>query len=165
MPPLIPASSSDLSPLHGGCQSLSSLQSVTVLLVCPGWPPDVSVCWAHGLLFVPCAPLSIVCPLPSCYLIIVSVAPHVSPSFVSLFILLVSVVLCWSVVFRRVCIMLTATVLCLPACFPLRGGFCSFLFHFMMKKEPFSCTWVLASSLFSCTLTQSLNNYLGESCI
>ncbi len=52
MPPLIPASSSDLSPLHGGCQSLSSLQSVTVLLVCPGWPPDVSVCWAHGLLFV-----------------------------------------------------------------------------------------------------------------
>ncbi len=29
--------------------------SGTVLLVCPGWPPDVSVCWAHwahGLLFV-----------------------------------------------------------------------------------------------------------------
>ncbi len=25
---------------------------VTVLLVCPGWPPDVSVCRAHGLLFV-----------------------------------------------------------------------------------------------------------------
>ncbi len=23
---------------------------VTVLLVCPGWPPDVSVCWAHGLI-------------------------------------------------------------------------------------------------------------------
>ncbi len=41
--------------------------------------------------------LSIVCPLPSCYLIIVSVAPPVSPSlpsFVSLFSLLVSVVLC-----------------------------------------------------------------------
>ncbi len=37
---------------------------------------------------VPCAPMSIVCPLPSCYLIIVSVAPAVSPSlpsFVSLY--------------------------------------------------------------------------------
>ncbi len=48
------------------------------------------------LLLVPCALLSIVCPLPSCYLIIVSVAPPVSPSlpsFVSLFNLLVSVVL------------------------------------------------------------------------
>ncbi len=30
----------------------TSLHTVTVLLVCPGWPPDVSVCWAHGLLFV-----------------------------------------------------------------------------------------------------------------
>ncbi len=54
----------------------------------------------------------------------------------------------------------------LPAClFSPSRWFCSFLFHFMMKREPFSCTWVLASSLFSCTLTQSLNNYLGESCI
>ncbi len=46
---------------------------------------------------VPCAPMSIVCPLPSCYLIIVSVAPAVSPSlpsFVSLYSLLVSAVLC-----------------------------------------------------------------------
>ncbi len=37
---------------------------------------------------VPCAPMSIVCPLPSCYVIIVSVAPAVSPSlpsFVSLY--------------------------------------------------------------------------------
>ncbi len=52
---------------------------------------------------VPCAPMSIVCPLPSCYLIIVSVAPAVSPSlpsFVSLYSLLVSAVLCWSVVFH-----------------------------------------------------------------
>ncbi len=70
------------------------------------------------LLLVPCALLSIVCPLPSRYPIIVSVAPAVSPSFVSLFSLLVSVVLCWSVVFCCVCVMLTVqTVLSLPACF------------------------------------------------
>ncbi len=83
---------------------------------------------------VPCAPMSIVCPLPSCYLIIVSVAPAVSPSlpsFVSLYSLLVSAVLCWSVVFRVSHVSFMLTVLqssaCLPACllvFPLRGGFC-----------------------------------------
>ncbi len=28
------------------------INCVTVLLVCPGWPPDVSVCSSHGLLFV-----------------------------------------------------------------------------------------------------------------
>ncbi len=35
-----------------GIRSLKGGGYVTVLLVCPGWPPDVSVCWAHGLLFV-----------------------------------------------------------------------------------------------------------------
>ncbi len=65
---------------------------------------QTSLCVEHmACLLVPCAPMSIVCPLPSCYLIIVSVAPAVSPSlpsFVSLYSLLVSAVLCWSVVFR-----------------------------------------------------------------
>ncbi len=99
------------------------------------------------LLLVPCALLSIVCPLPSCYLIIFSLAPPVSPSlpsFVSLFSLLVSVVLCWSVVFRRVCVMLNCTtVLCLPAClpacfFPFRAV-SVYLFFIMLLKTRFPC--------------------------
>ncbi len=89
------------------------------------------------LLLVPCALLSIVYPLPSCYPIIVSVAPPVPllPSFVSLFSLLVSVVQCWSVVFRRVHVMLTAQQFsaCLPA-FPLQGVFCLSLFYFVIKN-------------------------------
>ncbi len=39
--------------------------NVTVLLMCPGWPPDVTVCdylstWLIVLLLVPCSLLSIV---------------------------------------------------------------------------------------------------------
>ncbi len=98
----------------------------TVLLVCPDRPSDVSVC----------ALLSIVCPLPSCYPIIASVAPPVSPSlpsFVSLFSLLVSVVLCRSIVLRRVCFMFACSVVhCLPACFS-----CLSLFYFVIKKTIF----------------------------
>ncbi len=89
---------------------------------------------------VPCAPMSIVCPLPSCYLIIVSVAPAVSPSlpsFVSLYSLLVSAVLCWSVVFHVSMSCELYVWLCsslLPAClfFPF-GVVYVLLFHFIIK--------------------------------
>ncbi len=63
---------------------------------------------------------------------------HLSPSplsFVSLFSLLVSAVLCWSVVLRCACYVDCANS-ALPACFfPLRGCFCSILFHFMIKTN------------------------------
>ncbi len=89
------------------------------------------------LLLVPCAVLSIGCPLQSCYLITVSVAPPVSPSlpsFVSLFSILVSVVLCWSVVCSSCVCYVDCAKSSLPAhlpVFPFRGGFCcSVLFYY-----------------------------------
>ncbi len=114
---------------------------------------------------VPCAPMSIVCPLPSCYLIIVSVAPAVSPSlpsFVSLYSLLMSAILCWSVVFHVSYVTWVfhvdcAPVLCLPACllvFPLRGGFCSSLFYFIIKNNYFSAFESSTSSLVTERISQ-----------
>ncbi len=110
---------------------------VTVLLVCPGWPPDVSVCWAHGLLFVWChvLPCRLSVPLPSCYLIIVSVAPAVSPSLPSFVSLYSSPCVCSLVLIRCLSCVHVMWVKCLTvlqssACllvFPLRGGFCSFV--------------------------------------
>ncbi len=81
---------------------------------------------------VPCAPMSIVCPLPSCYVIIVSVAPAVSPSFVSLY---SSPCVCSPVLIRCLSCVHVMWVKCLTvlqssACllvFPLRGGLCSFV--------------------------------------
>ncbi len=103
---------------------------------------------------VPCAPMSIVCPLPSCYLIIVSVAPAVSPSlpsFVSLYSLLVSAVLCWSVIFRvsyvvSVSCWLCSSLMpaCLPACLFFPFGVVFVLLCFiLLLKETILCIWVL----------------------
>ncbi len=54
---------------------------------------QMSVCRAHGLLLVPCAPMPIVCLLPSCYLIIITrweegkihSLLHLRPRLISLF--------------------------------------------------------------------------------
>ncbi len=92
----------------------------------------------------------VVCLVP-CYLIIVSVAPAVSPSlpsFVSLYSLLVSAVLCWSVVFRVSNVVWVFHVwLCsslLPACLFFPFGVVFVLCLVLLLKNPdFLCTWVL----------------------
>ncbi len=87
--------------------------------------------------------MSIVCPLPSCYLIIVSVAPAVSPSLPSFVSLYSSPCVCSPVLIRCLsCVVCYMWVLCLTvlqssACllvFPLRGGFCSSLFYIIIKR-------------------------------
>ncbi len=119
---------------------------------------------------VPCAPMSIVCPLPSCYLIIVSVAPAVSPSlpsFVSLYSLLVSAVLCWSVVFRVSftewdvdCVPVFCLPACLPAClfFPFRVVYV-LLFDLVIKTLISSAFESMTSSLLT-NITLHLNSLL-----
>ncbi len=105
--------------------------------------------------------MSIVCPLPSCYLIIVSVAPAVStslPSFVSLYSLLVSAVLCWSVVFHVSMSCELNVWLCsslLPAClfFPF-GVVYVLLFHFIIKT--------LISSAFESSTSSLLTERISQ---
>ncbi len=96
---------------------------------------------------VPCAPMSIVCPLPSCYLIIVSVAPAVSPSLPSFVSLYSSPCVCSPVLIRCLScvechVSSCLTVLQSSACllvFPLRGGFCCSLFCFIIKNNNNLC--------------------------
>ncbi len=106
--------------------------------------------------------MSIVCPLPSCYLIIVSVAPAVSPSlpsFVSLYYLLVSAVLCWSVVFHVSMSCELNVWLCsslLPAClfFPLQGWFMFFCLTLLLKTLISSAFESSTSSLVTERISQ-----------
>ncbi len=91
--------------------------------------------------------MSIVCPLPSCYLIIVPVASAVSPSLPSLYSLLVSAVLCWSVVFRVSYVVSVSCWLCsslMPACLFFPFGVVFVLLCFiLLLKETILCIWVL----------------------
>ncbi len=123
---------------------------------------QMSLCVEHMAccLLVPCAPMSIVCPPPSCYLIIVSVAPAVSPSllsFVSLYSLLVSAVLCWSVVFRvslleSVCLTVHQSSACLLVFSP-SGWFLFFLFQFYYIKHLISSAFESLTSSLTCSVT------------
>ncbi len=103
-------------------------------------------CCCHVL---PCR-LSV--PLPSCYLIIVSVAPAVSPSlpsFVSLYSLLVSAVLCWSVVFHVSYVCEFHVWLCsslLPACWFFPSGWFMFFCFILLLKPWFSSAFESSTS-------------------
>ncbi len=88
---------------------------------------------------VPCAPMSIVCPLPSCYVIIVSVAPAVSPSFVSLY---SSPCVCSPVLIRCLSCVFVMWVSCwlcsslLPACLFFPFGVVFVLCFILLLKKP-----------------------------
>ncbi len=107
------------------------------------------------LLLMLCALLSIICPLPSCYLIIVLVAPPVSPSLPSFVSLYSSPCVCSPVLIRCLsCVVCYMWVLCLTvlqssACllvFPLRGGFCSSLFYIIIIKITISSAFESSTS-------------------
>ncbi len=124
---------------------------VTVLLVCLGWPPDVFVCWAHGLLFVVCAMCSSVyCLSPPILLPHHCSSGSTSVPLVTLVCLPIYPPGVWNNVLIRCLSWCMCYVDCyssLPAClpvFPLLGIFVHFCFILWLKKKPFSCTCVLA---------------------
>ncbi len=99
-----------------------------------------------------CFLLYIVCPLPSCHLIIVSVAPPVSPSLpprLSPYLFSRCLQSCADTLFYIMC---CVCLYCssLPACFPPRCVFCFFL---LLKERPFFLQLEFSPHLSSCTLT------------
>ncbi len=124
--------------------------------MCPGWPPDVSVCWAHGLVFVVGARCSHVYCLPSPILL-----PHhyFSCSTCVPLVTFVCLPICPAGVCSPVLIRCLLSSVCdvwlcnspLPACllFPFGEVFVHFLFILLLMKTHSSCTWVLTSSLSS----------------
>ncbi len=91
---------------------------------------------------VPCAPMSIVCPLPSCYVIIVSVAPAVSPSLPSFVSLYSSPCVCSPVLIRCLSCVFVMWVSCwlcsslLPACLFFPFGVVFVLCFILLLKKP-----------------------------
>ncbi len=114
---------------------------------------QMSLCVEHMAccLLVPCAPMSIVCPLPSCYVIIVSVAPAVSPSLPSFVSLYSSPCVCSPVLIRCLsCVVRYVSVSCwlcssfMPACLFFPFGVVFVLLCFiLLLKETILCIWVL----------------------
>ncbi len=90
------------------------------------------------LLLVPCALLSIVCPLPSCYPIIVSVAPPVSPSLPS-FVSLISLCACYVDCKQFSACLLACLPACLLACFSPSGWFLLIFVFILLLKTRFPC--------------------------
>ncbi len=102
---------------------------VTVLLVCPDRPPDVSMCWAHVLLFVVgamCSPAY--CLSPPALLSNHCFSCSTCVSLVTLVCLLVGLCVCVCVC---VCVL---TVQQFSACFSPSGVFCCSLFYFIIIK-------------------------------
>ncbi len=94
---------------------------------------------------VPCAPMSIVCPLPSCYVIIVSVAPAVSPYIVSLCLQSCADPLSFVCLMWVKCLTVLQSSACLLV-FPLRGGLCSSFVSFYYYKTLISSAFESSTS-------------------
>ncbi len=132
---------------------------VMVLLVCPDRPPDVPVCWAHGLLFVVgamCSPVYCLSPpilLPNhcfscstCVSLVTLVCLPISPPGVCSPVL----IRCFTSCVFHVCLFCGSLPACLPAClfFPFGGVFClqeKVVNYYCTIEKYILCIWILTS--------------------